>query len=64
MTIKDLDTETLNKLCKNRCIKTCPSWLTHLKPYDCQDSQLRLLYYLLDSYDNDIRKELDLRKQE
>lgn len=29
-----------------------------------QDCQLRELCYLLDSYDNDIRKELALRKQD
>ena len=61
MTIKDLDTETLNvlnKLCDNWYIKACPSWK------DCQDCQLRELCYMLDSYDNDIRKELALRKQE
>lgn len=54
MTIKDLDTETLNllnKLCENCYIKSCPSWL-------------RELCYLLDRYDNDIRKELALRKQD
>ena len=67
MTIKDLDTETLNllnKLCNNRYIKACPSWLTHFMDKDCQDCQLRELCYLLDHYDNDIRKELALRNQE
>lgn len=74
MTIKDLDTETLtllnklcdklNKLCDNWYIKACPSWLTHFMDKDCQDCQLRELCYLLDSYDNDIRKELALRKQD
>lgn len=67
MTIKDLDTETLNilnKLCNNWYIKSCPSWLTHFMDKDCQDCQLRELCYLLDSYDNDIRKELALRKQD
>lgn len=67
MTIKDLGTETLNllnKLCDNWYIKVCPSWLTHFMDKDCQDCQLRELCDLLDSYDNDIRKELALRKQE
>lgn len=67
MTIKDLDTETLtllNKLCDNWYIKACPSWLIHFMDKDCQDCQLRELCYLLDRYDNDIRKELALRKQE
>lgn len=66
MTIKDLDTETLtllNKLCDNWYIKACPSWLIHFMDKDCQDCQLRELCYLLDRYDNDIRKELALRKQ-
>ena len=67
MTIKDLDTETLtllNKLSRNWYDKTCPSWLTHFTHNDCEDCQLRLMCYLLDRYDNDIRKELALRKQE
>ena len=67
MTIKDLDTETLNllnKLCDNWYIKACPSWLAHFTHNDCQDCQLRLLCYLLDCYDNDIRKELASRKQD
>lgn len=55
MTIKDLDTET---------IKSCPSWLTHFMDKDCQDCQLREFCYLPDTYDNDIRKELALRKQD
>ena len=61
MTIKDLDTETLNlfnKLCDNWYIKACPI------DNDCQDCQLRELCYLLERYDDDIRKELALRKQE
>lgn len=61
MTIKDLDTETitlLNKLINIWYIKACPI------DNDCQDCQLRELCYLLDRYDNDIRKELALRKQE
>ena len=67
MKIKDLDTDTLNllnKLCDNWYIKSCPSWLTHFMDKDCQDCQLRELCYLLDSYDNDIRKELASRKQD
>lgn len=67
MTIKDLDTETLNllnKLCDNWYIKACPTWLTHFMDNDCQKCQLRLLCYLLDYYDNDIIKELALRNQE
>lgn len=66
MTIKDLDTKTLNllnKLCDNWYIKACPSWLKHFMDKDCQDCHLRELCYLLDSYD-DIRKELALRKQD
>lgn len=61
MTIKDLDTETLtllNKLINIWYIKACPI------DKDCQDCQLRELCYLLDRYDNDIRKELALRNQE
>lgn len=64
MTIKDLDTETLtllSKLSDNWYIKACPSWLTHFMDKDCQ---LRELCYLLDRYDNDVRKELASRKQE
>lgn len=64
MTIKDLDTETLNKLCDNWYIKSCHSWLTHFMDKDCQDCKLRELCYLFDSYDNDIRKELASRKQD
>lgn len=67
MAIKDLDTDTLillNKLCNNWYNKACSSWLTHFMDKDCQDCQLRELCYLLDSYDNDVRKELALRKQE
>lgn len=67
MTIKDLDTETLtllSKLCSNWYIKACPSWLTHFIDKDCKDCQLRELCYLIDSYDYDVRKELDLRNQE
>lgn len=66
MTIKDLDIETLNllnKLCDNWYIKACPSWLTHCEHNDCQDCQLRLLCYLLDYHHNDVRNELDSRKQ-
>ena len=65
MTIKDLDTETLNllnKLCDNWY--TNPTWVIYCMDNDCQDCQLRELCYLLDRYDNDIRKELALRKQE
>lgn len=61
MTIKDLDTETLtilSKLMNIWYIKACPA------DKDCQDCQLRELCYLLNSYDNEIRKELALRKQE
>lgn len=67
MTIKDLDTESLNllnKLCDKWYIKSCPLWLTHFMDKDCQDCQLRELCYLLNLYGNDIRKELALRKQE
>ena len=67
MTIKDLDTETLNllnELCDNWYIKACPTGMPHYTHNDCQDRQLRSLSYLLDRYDNDIRKELALRKQE
>lgn len=67
MTIKDLDTETinlLNKLCDNWYIKVCPYWQLHFMNGDCQDCQLRDLCFLLDSYDYDIRKELVLRNQE
>lgn len=64
MTIKDLDTNTLillNKLSDNWYVRTRPSWLTHFMDKDCQGCQLRELCYLLDTYDNDIRKELALR---
>lgn len=64
MTIKDLDTDTLlllNKLSDNWYSITCYSWLTYFMDKDCQDCQLRELCYLLDTYDNDIRKELALR---
>lgn len=64
MTIKDLDSYTLlllSKLSDNWYVRTCPSWLTHFMDKDCQDCQLRELCYLLDCYDNDIRKELALR---
>ena len=67
MTIKDLDTKTLNllnKLCDNWYIKACPSWLKHITDNDCQYCQLRELCYLLDRYDNDIGEELALRNQE
>lgn len=67
MTIKELDTEILallSKLCDNWYAKACPSWLTYFMDKDCQDCQLRELCYLLDSYDNDVRKELALRNQE
>lgn len=67
MTIKDLDTETLNllnKLCDNWYIKPCPLWPTHFMDKDCQDCQLRESCYLPDSYDNAIRKGLALRKQD
>ena len=67
MTIKDLDTETLallSKISDNWYIKFGPSRLTHFMDKDCQDCQLRELCYLLDSYDNDIRKELASRKQD
>ena len=65
MTIKDLDTETLNLLNK-RCDNwyTNQTWLTYCMDNDCQDCQLRELCYFFNSYDNDIRKELALRKQE
>lgn len=65
MTIKDLDTETLNllnKLCDNWYIN--PTWLTYCMDKDCQDCQLRELCYLLACYDFDIKKELALRNQE
>lgn len=61
MTIRDLDTATLlllNELADNWYTSTCPSWLAHFMDKDCQDCQLRELCYLLDCYDNDIRKEL------
>lgn len=64
MTIKDLDTATLlllNELCNNWYTRTCSSWLTHFMDKDCQGCQLRELCYLLDCYDNDVRKELALR---
>lgn len=67
MTIKGLDTETLtllNKLCSNWYIKTCHSKLPHYKDKNCEDCQLRELCYLLECYDNDVRKELALRNQE
>lgn len=67
MTIKDLDTETLNllnKLYDNWYIKVYPSGLTHFMDKDCQDCQLRELCYILDLYGNDIRKELASRKQD
>ena len=66
MTIKDLDTATLlllNELADNWYTSTCPSWLTHFMDKDCQDCQLRELCYLLDCYDNDIRKELRIRRE-
>ncbi len=64
MTIKDLDTATLQllgELSNNWYVRTCPSWLTHFMDKDCQDCQLRELCYFLDYYDNSIRKVLDLR---
>lgn len=64
MTIKDLDTMTLlqlNTLCNNWYVRTCPDWLIHFIDKDCQDCQIRDLCYLLDCYDNDIRRELDVR---
>lgn len=67
MTIKDLDTETLallSKISDNWYIKFRHSWLTHFMDKDCQDCQLRELCYLLNLYDNDIRKELASRKQD
>lgn len=64
MTIKELDTATiqmLNELSNNWYVKSCPSWLTHFMDKDCQYCQLRELCYLLDSYHNEIIKELALR---
>ena len=64
MTIKDLDTTSLNllyDLCDNWYKGACPEWLKHFMDKDCQDCQFRELCYLLDIYDNDIRKELALR---
>ena len=61
MTIKDLDTATLqllSKLSDNWYVRTCPSWLTHFMDKDCLDCQLRELCYLLDCYDAEIRAEL------
>lgn len=61
MTIKDLDTTSLNllyDLCDNWYTGACPEWLKHFMDKDCQDCQLRELCYLLDCYGVDIRVEL------
>ena len=67
MTIKDLDTETLNllnKLCNNWYTKACPYWLLHFMDNDCSSCKLKVFCYLLDSISNDVKEELALRKQE
>lgn len=64
MTIKDLDSQTLTTLedlCDIWYVKACPDWLVHFMDGECQGCELHTLCFLLDSYADYIKKELDRR---